>query len=310
VRSRRLVTLATLLVLAVLLGTAWWSHRHRIEAERDLAATTARTVSLRQQLTTAAADIVAADKKRASLAAAPEPVKPPPPPATPPKPRPPGLIDLSRKDPNLWNLFIASQNAGTAKRYGPLFQKLGLTADQIDRFKAISAASGARYADIAAAGDAQGLKYEDPAMVKLRKEAEQQGIAEQTALLGEAGYRELAEYNRTLGARGLAHGLAAAVAFTDPLSAIQAEQLTQAITQSSPAGKKGEFFSNLSDLDWTEADRRAQTILTPAQYAVWLRGDSHDVSIGSRLSLQLQASYEQARKEDLAKAGAGKEPGK
>jgi hypothetical protein len=306
-RSSRLYLVTAFLLLAALGGWFFAAYRQRAsEAERATLA--ALAASLHTALKENEAELAAGTTRQAELNASLATLekKPVPLPAR-IQPNPPGLIEMSRDHPGLWNAFIASQVAAANKRYGPLFLSLRLTPAQIEKFRAIQAAYGARGADIAAAGDTQNLSFEDPALVALRKQSEDQLAADRLALLGDAGYRQFQEYERTMPARGLAHGLATALAFSDPLSAQQAEQLTLALAQASPAYATG-GAAQLSDIDWTAVDRSARTFLSPMQYAVWIRGDAHDPVSGSRSSIQLQTVYDRAVEQEKVRGAAAGSP--
>lgn len=313
-RRRHPFILAAGVLGLLLFGIAWFAAQQLAAREREQHAATTQTASLRKEIERSRVALTEAERAHAALiaqastTASANPASTAPAAAKPaPRPKPPGLIEMSRQHPELWNAFIASQGAQIGKMYGAFFQKLGLNDEQVARFKAIKVADGGRSADLAAAADIQGLKWDDPVYVKLREDSKRQLVADETAFLGETGYRQLDDYEHTLQARGLAHGLAAALAFSDPLSGSQAEQLTQAIAQACPAYRGGQF-ADMRNIDWIAVDRQARIILSPSQYAVWLRGDAHDTSIGSRASLILEDAYDQAEKRDREQAKAAPVP--
>ena len=279
-----------------LLGTAYRSRRERDELRLQQSAATARNASLQTELRRAVQAATARSAARVEPSAAPP--APESQAATPP-PRPilraPGLIDLARDNPGLWNEFVNSKKSEVSQRYGPLFQSLGLSTEQRARFKEIMAAGTTRSADIAAAADAQQLARTDPAVAALRDQSEKQTQTELVALLGERSYAELKEYDRTIPVRGLADGLAVQLAAVEPLSAKQADGLTRALATASAAFRKGGYATS-ADVDWASVDEEAKAILTPAQFAIWQQGTAHNLYGGSRQDVELRKLYEQTVK--------------
>jgi hypothetical protein len=215
-------------------------------------------------------------------------------PPLPPRTRPPGLMDFARDNPQLWNEFIRSKRAELGRLYLPVLRRLNLRPEQRERFKDILAAEIGRGADIGAAADAKGLAFNDPAIAALRKESEQQRNRELAGLFG-SGFPEFESYERALQVRGYVDGLATQLAAAEPLTPSQADLLERALAESNEAYRNGKS-ADPSQMDWAGADRRAQEILTPAQFAIWQRGTAHNPLGGSRRNQELQAVYERAVK--------------
>ena len=305
-RTRATFVVCAALLVVLALSVFFLAGRTRREAETRLREAESRTARLREDLKRVEASLnIAADENPAKVTAAvaspPQPAKPA---STPPRIRPPGLMDLSRNNPQLLNYFIAWKKGDAGKDYGPLFLRLGLSSEQVEKFKTIRAESLARSVDIAAAADAQELPRTDSAVEKLRAESEKRTQAELAALLGETGYAALKDYERTLGVRGWADGLAALVVSTEPLTAEQADQLTHALAKTSAAYRAG-GAALPKEIDWDEVDRHAQAFLTPGQFAAWKHGNPHNISGGSRTSVALDRAYERATKPNTEIAPKG-----
>ena len=290
-----------------LLGTAWMTSRARHHLEEQLTAARERQATLRRELrqtqekstaSTAAPGDPATAAKPASAAAPTQPA------AFPPRSKPPGLLDFARENPQLLNEFIAFQKAQLAPRYGSLFQRLNLSPEQREKFKDIKVAAAARSSDIAAAADAQGLRRDDPAIATLRENSERRAEAELAALLGDAGMRELKEHERTANVRGFADGLAVQTAATEPLGAMQADELTRVLAAAS-ASYRGGNHADSRDIDWAAVDAQARSFLTRAQFEVWRRGTAHNPLGGSRANLELQRVYAEAVKAAKRSGGGG-----
>jgi hypothetical protein len=290
VRIRIVVTLAVVTVALVVV--AWFALRSRNELEMRLSAASAQRAKLQTDLERArgAADTAT---KAASLAAkpvAPPPVEMPKPAAFPARTRAPGLLDLARDNPQLWNEFIASKRAELGQLYLPLAQRLHLTAEQREKLKDVFAADIARGSDIGAAAHAQGVSHDDPAIRALREQSAAQRRADLEALLGPTGYREFDRYDRAIPVRGYVDGLAVELAATAPLSSQQADLLERALAETNEAYRNGKQ-ADPGEVDWEAVDRRAREILTPQQFAVWQQGFAHNMFGGSRHDQELKKVY-------------------
>lgn len=194
-----------------------------------------------------------------------------------------------QKNPRLQAGYLASERMNLAMRYGPLLQELGLTPEQADRFNNLMAEHTERLLDLKLIARAQGLAESDPANATLVKQADDQLSAAQLDLLGVSGDLRLQEYERTLPVRGQASALAGALALTDsPLSAQQAEQVTQILANASkgyqrggkadrPMPGNGEPLTPLmlahqtveETVDWGTVLTQSRGVLSDAQFALF-----------------------------------------
>jgi hypothetical protein len=86
--------------------------------------------------------------------------------------------------------------------------------------------------------------------------------------LGEAGYRQFKEYDRTRGARSLVTELAGELYFSEnPLTPAQTERMAQILTHNCPDYQNGGAFRSYSPLDWEGAVAEAREVLTGTQLA-------------------------------------------
>lgn len=192
------------------------------------------------------------------------------------KPQPPknfsefvkqSLLDFDRPDSQV--RWFASLRAATQRRYAPLFRTLNLDALQREAFIANQAKLDESHSDLNAAALAQGFGTDDPAIVKLRGELYSSKEKAQRELLGEAGYRELKEFERTSSARDWVGNLAGLAAVTGmALTPVQTDQLLRAFVEASSAYRKGGRAS-VSDLDWPALHAAIDTIMSPEQRALF-----------------------------------------
>lgn len=293
-RTRQTIGWSSLVLAVGLGGVAFWASRAAWQTEQRLLAARAEVERLgaewraQQQRTHAEPP---EKKSGAAPAAAPANAAA----AFPPRTRAPGLSDLARENPQLWNEFIESKRVEMGRFYLPVMQRLNLTEGQRERVRSILTEHLAASTDINTAGTAQGLEFKDPALVKLRAEADARRKSELRALLGAEGLREFEDFERATPMRGAVDGFAVQVAKFAPLSSQQADQLERALAQANAAFRKGEY-AVVGELDWAEADRRAREILSPQQWAAWQLGVAHNSFGGARIERELDQAYARAMK--------------
>jgi len=157
--------------------------------------------------------------------------------------------------PELSNLWIKSLAADLTKNYGPFFNKLAMSPETIARLKEIKVARLAENEDLNATIEAKGLNFADPAIKTLYDQSQERERAQERALLGDEGFHALEEYERELPARYTVNALAAAVAFSDPLTSAQADLLSQTIANANTEYQTGKRV-NPYNLDWPDLDQR------------------------------------------------------
>src|SRR6185503_12444478 len=135
--------------------------------------------------------------------------------------------------------------------YGSLFRRLGLSPEKIDRIAVAMTKAEEQQQDAVAIQRDQKLPAEDPGLVDLRKRAADELHAVQLDVLGADGAQQLQQYQRTLPARTIVDRLAgAAVLAGVSLTGPQADQLTQAMAEASPAYQDGAGTADVGQVDW------------------------------------------------------------
>ncbi|ACB76070.1 hypothetical protein [Opitutus terrae] len=175
------------------------------------------------------------------------------------------------RDPKVQAVRLAALQAGDRVNYGTLFRRLGLSPEQIDKFSRIMLRRREQVWDLhdvldEAAAQGPVAKETQAAVAKLRAEAKAECESAQRELLGELGYRELREYERSLPARTTVSDIAgAAVLAGSPFSVQQAEQLTAIVANASSDYREGRVASDRT-IDWTAADAQARGVLSAEQW--------------------------------------------
>jgi hypothetical protein len=286
-QGRGLTVACLAILLLVIIGAAIFASLHLRRVEAKLAEALARQKMLGSELQRVQAAVVGLRQGQSSAGAK----------AEPPAVRVPmaNLGDLMAKDPALAQLFIKSLAARFDRNYGPLCRDLNLAPDQVEKLKRIRTAWLAQRQDIYDAASLHGIPEKDPSVVALLNQAQDQEKADELSLLGAAGVQQLQNYERMLPVRSnFVQTLAGTVAFTDPLSADQADQMAQTIANASPSYQKGLEVADIwtgGNIDWATTDAKLQAILTPGQFSAWQQNPS-------RLRAQLENAYNKAMEAD------------
>jgi hypothetical protein len=208
------------------------------------------------------------------------------------------------EDPKVQNLSFASMRVSLAAKYAYLFRTLGLSSEQSEKFLDITLKRVEQGVDLGAAVRAQGMSADDPVVDKLGLQMRQECETAQRELLGEAGFRQLQDYERTADMRELVRSTASAATVAGtPFTPPQAEQLIQVLANANDKYRSGGKAS-VQNTDWDAVEAPARALLSEAQYA-FLQLSSR------RLSRQADDLIGRARKADAASAAApaAKAPG-
>ncbi|HEX3728761.1 MAG TPA: hypothetical protein VHV47_03085 [Opitutaceae bacterium] len=256
-KARNLIICGALIVLAGL-GTALWQHRRGQAAERLAQISRQRAAAAAAELRQLAArhlqfargEGVQALRRQAEAASS---YNPP---------------DLRAEDPEALRQAVARARATAALRYRALFQALHLPPGQEKRLAEIVEDYELRARDIWEEGNAEGMSTADPALWRLMRPDYEKMKADVTALIGDAGFQQVDEYNRSLVAHDFSSALVSALYYGNtPLTAPQAADLPAAIAKLSPAYQQGHSAIDLYTMDWSAAYPQLNTILMPPQLA-------------------------------------------
>jgi hypothetical protein len=245
--AKKILLAAAALLVAVAIGLGWRaSHVARVgDAARQAEA--AQRARLRAEIARARERLGAAESERAKLVAALDALRAAADAKTPVRPPVKALDDKQKaalaaiaqmpwwdvvleRNPHLQALGRASRRTELASTYGAFWRKAGLSSEAIERFKDFALEAEERARDLRAVARERRLADTDPAMAALREQSEAQLAAAQRGLLGDAGWQELQNYERTSPVRSMLALVAGPLAFTDsPLRPEQADELTAVI---------------------------------------------------------------------------------
>ena len=211
-----------------------------------------------------------------------------------------GILELIRNDPEAEAFFLSSRRAGLAAKYGPLIRALRLTPEAAAKFQDAFIRLEEERMDLAAVLRTKGADANDNSVARLQAKAGADYEASQRALLGEAGFRQLQNYERTSTTRDMVSAIAGVAAVERaPFTPQQADALVQAIAGASENYRKG-YQANHNDVDWVAVEAQARAILSPEQFVVFTTMDPGP-SRGGLLQTRMYALVAQATKAEAAK---------
>jgi hypothetical protein len=294
VKTPQTAAIVALTATTLVSGTVAWQQYQRAE-KLEAAATTASahvsspaaSASTTDEPTLAAAPAAvtpaAADEPAAEAATAIEP-------ADAPRPRgrgdPGARLNQLMENPQFAAAWQAQQKARLDDRYAALFRRLNLNPTQLEQLKTLLAERLSSRMDVMSAARSEGLtgrenRDELRALVQQAEAEINSGIR---ALLGENGYTQLQQYERTAPQRSLVNQLETRLSYsTTPLTSTQTEALVNILAEAGgsapgrnpPAemntmvafGPGGSAMSfNPGGTTITDAViARAQGVLTPSQ---------------------------------------------
>lgn len=218
------------------------------------------------------------------------------------------ITELIRHEPDAEVLFLAAQRSELAVRYGPLCRQLGLSTEQAAAFQDNYIGRVEARMDLADVVRTQGKSASGGAVEALEREAETAYASKQRALLGESGYQQLQDYDRTSSIRGMVGAIAgAAVLEQAPFTPDQADRLVRAIANASESYRRGGVV-NSADVDWEIVDQQARTILSPAQFAVFNSMDPGPTRAGLLQTRMYSLVARATAAERAAAASSGSKP--
>jgi hypothetical protein len=272
------------IILAVVLAIAWKSHVAARQAEDSVAALSSKRVALQASLQHLQKSVTFDERDNEdtrNLIA--EQKHPRGTIRVTPRITGPQILALVASDPKLFALGMKAYRATVNTNFGRLFRTLNLTPDQIDKFDSLATSHMEAIADILSSATTEGLPMSDPAVGALMRQENSQYQAAQQALLGDAGYQQMQQFNRQQPVTGVVQNVAAQVALTStPLSAAQADQLTQILANSSPQFMNG-GVATPNTINWQTALGQAQAILNPVQFAA-LQGRYNSIQVNQLMT--------------------------
>ena len=300
-RSRTPLTVVLVLAVVGALALAWRQHSALVQTRIELGRAREQVAALQHNdAAPAPAPAVASTTGPAVAASAPE--RPAGPEDGTPMGRPGrfarAMADLS-SDPEIAPLLLNQRKRAVATRYAALLARLGLPPAQTEQLKTLLAEKQLSRSDAQMMARTQGLGREEAQRMALQADAESDAAIK--ALLGEAGFNQLQDFDRTYAQRATVGSLAERLSYAGaPLPTAQQEQLIQILAaNATPAhggrggegpfggggpgghpGGSGPFLGrDISEAD-TEAYlaakaasdatalQQASSILTPAQVAM------------------------------------------
>jgi hypothetical protein len=170
--------------------------------------------------------------------------------------------------PDVRSRYIKAFRAGLGATWGLLFQTLNLSEDQQEKLKDLLAQREDNDITVEATATARGVDESDPQIQALDDQLDAANKAAIRALVGKADYNAIRQYMHAEAVIPVVDELAGNLYGSDaPLTATEATNLTQALVASSQQKASGRAVAGT--INWDQAGARAQSILTPAQFATF-----------------------------------------
>jgi hypothetical protein len=258
-------------LILVPMGFIIWSSQQTVSADDDaLAAVAQQRAALAAAMAKTQAKLTAHEQEAAALTAAaarPAPRKPAAaanPSAGAPAGPPRNLYVVLESDPKLLDLYLKNFKANLRNRFGWVYQKVGLTADQIDKLEDLDTSHEQENVDLRAAAAAQGLPMSDPGIVAMHQQTNQQFQAAVVAAIGAPASQQIAQYASSApsdGVQALINDLASDIALSPtPMTYAEIGQLGPILMANHTANGAG-----LASFDWDKVTAQAAGVLSPAQ---------------------------------------------
>ena len=261
------VAMGAFLILAA--GVWWYGIQSARTADASLVAVTQKLASVESDIRQAQARIAARKSEGAALQArltTLHSLKEAPQAAAPTgRIQPKNPATLTASDPKLRELYLKTTRANLMVRYGSIYQSLGLTPSQIDKFEDLATTHADDLMTMRAAALAQGLELSDPGFVALQKQSNDQFYTAITSDVGPGISEQLTQLQRTQGAQGFVNDIDSMIATgSPPLTAAQSSQLVQLLANNTPSYQKGGSV-DANAIDWNSAYAQAASVLSGAQ---------------------------------------------
>lgn len=255
---------ASALLLGVQFSTARlrWANEQKLAAlQREQAGLSAARQAAQARLAQAQPAVPAAPPRPTAPAA---PAKPAEPPAR-------SMYEVIAHHPRLQLLELERQRAATNQTYTRLYQQLKLSPQEIEAIRRIEQQRAEAWLDLSSIEKTQGAETK-PATDTLKAKVMSDRAAALAELFGPERFRQIQEFEASIGVFNVVvYGLAGVAALEGaPLTPEQGQRLLAAtVAAGAPAVLGDTAGVDRKSIDWPALDAAAQTILTPAQFALF-----------------------------------------
>jgi hypothetical protein len=313
--NARKFLVGVLVVAIAVVGLVGWREKRatratqaaRIALQQELAGLEAQVKKSDERATTIDRDL---SERQSELAALKKQLaaKVPSAPAAPVKRFGP-ILELIRHDPEAEARYLENQRANLAATYGPFFRSRGLSPEHVAKFGRIFLQREEARMDLADVLRSQGEEASGKAVATLKAKAEADYGAGLRELLGETGYAQLQDYERSSWMRQMVSAVAGvAVLEHAPFSAQQADELVGIIAGASKRYQQGGSATD-DDIDWDAVLLQAKAILTAEQFAIMTTmdpGPSHGGLMQRRMYALVEQVKQAAGMRGAPASGGGK----
>jgi hypothetical protein len=173
------------------------------------------------------------------------------------------------KHPELQRAFEQAYAANREQVYDPLYRRLGLTREQIDRLDLLMAKDVENTIDLASVAQTRNVPMSDPAIVNLQQQQIADLQTQESTVLGASDFQAFEAFDAEMPVRNvvkLANSMA--VASQSGLTADQEEQLTQTLLQGNASHAQNPTQPiDPTTVNWSAGADQASSILNDNQVA-------------------------------------------
>jgi hypothetical protein len=260
--AKAIVFTVVAIVISIALASAWLDHRYVKQRENELSEMDKKLPTIDLRMRRAKEQIMASERTQSSLDLELKQLR-----AHKRASKQNSLAMIRANNPTVHALFLKSYRARLALVYQPLYNALGLPQPQIEKLEDLMATNQEQRMDITAAAGSQGMDASDPAISSLQMQNNDQLHTGEIAILGQDGYQQLQQFERTQAIGPLIQDVSSIVAYgPHPITASQVTDLNSILTNASTSYQSG-GNADPQTIDWSQALGSAQELLSEPQFA-------------------------------------------
>ncbi len=212
----------------------------------------------------------------------------------------PNPFEVLRDNPELQFLQLAARRAHLETVYGLLWDQLGLSTEQKERFRDLFVAREEQLSDLLYATSNKDAAVHAPAVGRLRAEIEVQHRTALRELLGDGSFSVFETYERAAPFRDTASALIGAATVSGlSFTQEQAESLARVLAHANGDYRNGRW-ANAAGIDWDTVKTEARGFLSDAQIEFILTNEPRGRGAGGRFLPYFHRAVNDAQQADIA----------
>jgi RNA polymerase sigma factor (sigma-70 family) len=175
------------------------------------------------------------------------------------------ISNILHEDPGFQEASLKKFLTSVSFKYAPFYRKMGMSADQIERFEKALLTREQAQIDQNAAARSQKLSIADPSLGKVVNPGFEEAYGELRRVLGDDGLKRFTTYENAMGAQGESRSMLAASLYSEaPLTLDQTEMLAEIMVAHRHSEKIGSVMT-FTGYKWDEIGAKVAEALPEAQ---------------------------------------------